>query len=151
MEIRSAAWISIDFSASVTLRELFEPGGLEKFEQRVHEELEISLYPLRLILEPVRLGSRPDEKRLEASIPVLAIDGRWSIRIRSLPGLGLIDAIERLCAGEAVQTVIQWLRNHNRLGGYEHSRDWDLHGDLVGLSMRVQERVTGGCPLIRRK
>jgi hypothetical protein len=151
MEVHSTAWISIDFSASVTLRELFEPGGLEKFKQRVHAELQASLYPLRLILEPVRLGSQPDEKRLEASIPVLAIDGRWSIRIRSLPGLGLIDAIERLCAGEAVQTVIQWLRNHNRLGGYEHSRDWNLHGDLVGLSIRVQERVTANLAKIREE
>lgn len=151
MEVDSTAWISIDFGVSVMLRELFEPGGLEKFQQRAHEELERSFDPLRMLLKPLRPGSRPAEKHLKPSIPLPKIDGLWSSRIHSLTGLGLIVAVERLCAGEPVLTISQWLRDHNCLGGYEQSSDWDLHGDLLGLQMRVQERVTANLDKIREK
>ena len=61
------------------------------------------------------------------------------IRICTLPTSELIDGIERLCAGDSVRTVFQWMRKHN--AECEYSRERDLYPELKGLSTRVQQRV----------
>jgi hypothetical protein len=92
----------------------------------------------------VRGGALANER---TQVPVPLTDKPITIRIRTLVTSELIDAVERLCAGDSVRTVFQWMRKHG--SEYEYSRERDLYQDLKDLSMRVQERVAANLANIR--
>jgi hypothetical protein len=81
-------------------------------------------------------------------VPVPLTDKPITIRIRTLMPSELIDAIERLCAGDSVRTVFQWMRKTHS-SEYEYSRERDLYQDLKGLNVCVQERVAANLASIR--